>query len=128
MPLDVIEAEGPEALTRLVPMCDLLSSLPHVVVNERGARRAAHGNALGVEDLWQAARTIPPSAPPGPVRVLDADGTLLAIGEPGMETARRAISTIGLGSAAVPTSCSGSTSVAQSRSVTEFHCDPIAFS
>lgn len=83
VPLDVIEAEGPEALARLVPMCDLLGSLPHVVVNERGARRAAHGNALGVEDLWQAARTIPASAPPGPVRVLDADGALLAIGEPG---------------------------------------------
>ena len=82
VPLDVIESEGSGALALLVPMTELLSKLPHVVVNERGARRAAHGNALGVEDLWQAERTVPPSAPFGPVRVLDADGALLAISEP----------------------------------------------
>ena len=82
VPLDVIESEGSGALALLVPMTELLSKLPHVVVNERGARRAAHGNALGVEDLWQAERTVPPSAPFGPVRVLDADGSLLAISEP----------------------------------------------
>jgi tRNA pseudouridine55 synthase len=82
VPLDVVEAERGAALARLVPVTDLLSGLPHVVVNERGARRAAHGNALGVEDLWQAERTVPPSAPFGPVRVLDADGALLAISEP----------------------------------------------
>jgi tRNA pseudouridine55 synthase len=82
VPLDVIESEGSRALALLVPMTELLSKLPHVVVNERGARRAAHGNALGVEDLWQAERTVPPSAPFGPVRVLDADGALLAISEP----------------------------------------------
>ena len=63
-------------------MTGLLSRLPHVVVNARGARRAAHGNALAVEDLWDADRTVAPSASPGPIRVLDADGALLAIGEP----------------------------------------------
>jgi tRNA pseudouridine55 synthase len=80
--LNLIEREGVGALPRLVPMPELLSRLPHVVVNERGARRAAHGNALAVDDLWDADRTIPPSAPSGPVRVLDADGALLAISEP----------------------------------------------
>jgi tRNA pseudouridine55 synthase len=80
--LDAIEREGVDALPRLVPMPELLSRLPHVVVNERGARRAAHGNALAVDDLWDADRTIPPSGPSGPVRVLDADGALLAISEP----------------------------------------------
>ncbi len=79
--LDVIEQEGPDGLARLIPMTELLSKLPHVVVNERGARRAAHGNALTAEDLWDAERTSAPSAPPGPVRVLDADGALLAIGQ-----------------------------------------------
>lgn len=79
--LDTVEAEGAQALARLVPMADLLARLPHVVVNERGARRAAHGNALAVDDLWEATRVVPPSAPPGPIRVLDADGALLAIGE-----------------------------------------------
>jgi len=80
--LEIIEREGPDAVVRLRPMTDLLSRLPHVVVNARGARRAAHGNALAVEDLWEAERTVPASAGPGPVRVLDADGALLAIGEP----------------------------------------------
>ena len=80
-PLKTVEVEGVEAIGRLVPLPDLLSRLPHVVVNERGARRAAHGNSLGVEDLWDADRTVPASATPGPVRVMDADGALLAIGE-----------------------------------------------
>jgi tRNA pseudouridine55 synthase len=82
-PLGVIEAERSDALARLVPMTDLLSRLPHVVVNERGARRAAHGNSLAAEDLWDADRTVPDSAGRGPIRVLDVDGALLAIGEPG---------------------------------------------
>ena len=81
VPLETVEVEGPEALARMVPMAHLLARLPHVVVNERGARRALHGNALAVEDLWEATRVFPPSAPPGPIRVLDADGALLAIGE-----------------------------------------------
>jgi tRNA pseudouridine55 synthase len=81
--LDVVMREGPDAWARLIPMTELLPALPHVVVNERGAKRAAHGNALAAEDLWDAARTIPSSAPPGPIRVLDVDGALLAIGEPG---------------------------------------------
>jgi tRNA pseudouridine55 synthase len=81
-PLADIEREGPDALARLLPMTDLLSRLPHVVVNARGARRAAHGNTLAVEDLWDAERTVPASAGRGPVRVLDVDGALLAIGEP----------------------------------------------
>jgi tRNA pseudouridine55 synthase len=79
--LETIAAEGPDAISRLVPMADLLSRLPHVVVNERGAWRAAHGNALAVEDLWDADRTVAPSAGAGPVRVLDAGGALLAIGQ-----------------------------------------------
>jgi tRNA pseudouridine55 synthase len=83
VPLDAIEREGAEAVGRLVPIAELLPRLPHVVVNERGARRAAHGNSLAPEDLWQAERTVPASAGPGPVRVLDTDGALLAIGEPG---------------------------------------------
>jgi tRNA pseudouridine55 synthase len=80
--LEDIEREGTDAVGRLVPMTELLSRLPHVVVNARGARRAAHGNALAAEDLWEAERTVPASARPGPVRVLDTDGALLAIGEP----------------------------------------------
>jgi tRNA pseudouridine55 synthase len=82
VPLAVIQEERTAALARLVPIEGLLSRLPHVVVNERGARRAAHGNALAAEDLSDANRTGPPGAAAGPVRVLDADGALLAIGQP----------------------------------------------
>jgi tRNA pseudouridine55 synthase len=82
VPLSVIQEEGTAALRRLVPVQSLLSRLPHVVVNERGARRAAHGNTLAAEDLWDADRTVPSRSAPGPVRVLDAEGALLAIGQP----------------------------------------------
>jgi tRNA pseudouridine55 synthase len=75
--LEQLETEGVDAVSHLIPMSALLTLLPPVVVNERGARRAAHGNALAPEDLseasaWSAAR----------VRVLDAEGTLLGIAEP----------------------------------------------
>jgi tRNA pseudouridine55 synthase len=83
VPLDTIQREGADAVGRLVPMTELLSKLPHVVVNERGAQRAAHGNALAAEDLSGTERTPPQSPAHGPVRVLNADGALLAIGEPG---------------------------------------------
>ncbi len=82
VPLAVVQDEGSAAMARLIPVESLLSRLPHVVVNEQGARRAAHGNALAAEHLWNAERTIPAGATPGPVRVLDAGGALLAIGKP----------------------------------------------
>jgi tRNA pseudouridine55 synthase len=82
VPLALIQEEGTAALPRLVPIERLLSRLPHVVVNERGARRAAHGNALAAEDLWDADPAVPAPALSGPVRVLDAEGALLAIGQP----------------------------------------------
>ena len=82
IPLSVIQEEGRAALPRLLPIEGLLSQLPHVVVNERGARRAAHGNALAAEDLRDTNRTVASLATPGPVRVLDAGGALLAIGQP----------------------------------------------
>ena len=44
-------------------------------------------------------------------------------GDPGTVDAVRTSSTMALGWVAVATSRSGSTSIDQSRSVTEFHCD-----
>ena len=84
-PLDVVQAEGVQALSRLVPLASLLSKLPRVIVNQRGAKRAAHGNALAGEDLCDADVLLPGGHddPAGPVRVLDADGALLAIGQTG---------------------------------------------
>lgn len=83
VPLAVVEREGPAAASRLVPLPGLLSRLPRVVVNERGARRTAHGNTLAAEDLSGHVDGPPFEAPRGPVRVMDAQGALLAIGEPG---------------------------------------------
>jgi tRNA pseudouridine55 synthase len=75
--LERLENEGGSALGHLVPMSELLPLLPPVVVNERGARRAAHGNALAPEDISEPLR-----AEASRVRVLDGDGTLLGIAEP----------------------------------------------
>jgi tRNA pseudouridine55 synthase len=82
-PLDVVRGEGIKALMRLVPLTALLSRLPRVVVTQRGAKRAAHGNALAGEDLVETDAAAFGPAGSGPVRVLDAEGGLLAIGEPG---------------------------------------------
>ena len=83
-PLGVVQAEGFEARTRLLPMASLLSKLPRVVVNQRGAKRTAHGNALTGEDLSETGpMSLDPDGSPGLVRVLDGEGSLLAIGEAG---------------------------------------------
>jgi tRNA pseudouridine55 synthase len=83
-PLEVIQAEGLQALDRLLPMPSLLSKLPRVVVNQRGATRVAHGNALMNEDIAESHDTAASGgAVSGPIRVFDAAGALLAIGERG---------------------------------------------
>lgn len=76
--LDEVEQLGPAAAARMIPMGSLLPFLPPVVVNERGAKRAAHGNALAPADLTAPATRITGFR----VRVLDTDGTLLGIAEP----------------------------------------------
>jgi tRNA pseudouridine55 synthase len=82
--LDVIMAEGVDALGRLLPLTSLLPKLPRVVVTARGAKRAAHGNALATEDLSEGdTSTLGAAQDPGPIRVVDADGALLAIGQRG---------------------------------------------
>lgn len=78
VPLSAVEAAGVDALRYLLPMNRLLEDYPAVVVNPRGVKRAAHGNALGPEDL---AAPVPAGAIPK-ARVVDADGSLLAIAEP----------------------------------------------
>ena len=78
VPLGTIEQAGPEALRHLLPMNRLLVEYPTVVVNPRGLKRATHGNALGPEDLAGP----PPAASAPKARVVDSDGSLLAIAEP----------------------------------------------
>jgi tRNA pseudouridine55 synthase len=78
MPLEQLEQLGPAAAAHMLPMGSLLPALPPVVVNERGARRAAHGNALTPADLTSPAA----ASAGGRIRILDADGSLIGIAEP----------------------------------------------
>jgi tRNA pseudouridine55 synthase len=75
VPLEAIERDPEAAVRHLRPMETLLGAFPRVVVNERGARRAAHGNALSPGDLAAPLA----AAPDGPLRVVDAVGSLLGI-------------------------------------------------
>ena len=78
--LDVLERMGPDAVTRLVPMNDLLAHYPAVGLTAEGLRRAFNGNTLGPQHLAEMA---------GPwaarsdarVRVLTPDGELLSVAE-----------------------------------------------
>ena len=81
VPLAGIIGEGTDAAARLVPLDALLPELPGVVVTERGARRAAHGNPIGLSDASPAAG-VGRAATAARIRLLDADGRLLAIAEP----------------------------------------------
>jgi tRNA pseudouridine55 synthase len=80
VPLAVIEAEGPRAAARLVPMATLVGHLPAVVVTERGAGRVRDGRPLQPADLDRPLHDAPV---PGAIRILDQAGMLLAIGRPG---------------------------------------------
>jgi len=82
VPLEEIQRSGSAALSKLVPMTDLLPRLPKVVVNARGAQRVSHGHPLDGGDLagaWES------DSDPAPVAVLvvDGSGALLAVGRAG---------------------------------------------
>jgi tRNA pseudouridine55 synthase len=82
VPLATVEAEGAEAARFVVPMGSLLAELPHVVLNERGARRAAHGSDLTPDDWVRAGALSSIGSSPGPRwRLLGEDGMLLGIAE-----------------------------------------------
>jgi len=75
-PLDDVEGEGAGAASRIIPMEHLLPEIPAVVLNDRAARRATHGNEVMSEDVTAA----------GPFgcakyRLLDSSGRLIAIAE-----------------------------------------------
>jgi tRNA pseudouridine55 synthase len=77
-PLEIIEAEGPGASGRLIPMERLLPEFPAVTLTEAGAKRALHGSLLSPGDVAGAL----PGAEAGRVRLLDGAGVLLGIAEP----------------------------------------------
>ena len=83
IPLDTIDRDGLDAVRLIIPLERLLPEVPSVVLNERGIRRAAHGNELALEDRADphpAGDTID-DANPGRWRLLDGSGMLLAIAE-----------------------------------------------
>ncbi|MEO8077648.1 MAG: tRNA pseudouridine(55) synthase TruB [Acidobacteriota bacterium] len=85
--LDTIEADGPGGARWLIPLNALLPHVPAIVLTERGARRASHGNALTNEDLTDAAalQLQGPGSSGGTRRwrLVDTGGTLLGIAEIG---------------------------------------------
>lgn len=84
-PLDTIEARGIEAGRWLIPLGQLLPHVPAVVLNERGVRRATHGNELAPGDMERppglAEQPADRAGDPGRWRLLDGAGMLLGIAE-----------------------------------------------
>ena len=79
VPLDEAERLGADVAAHLIPMAEAVGHLPAVTVNAAGLRRAEHGNTLNpnhLEHPWIPASGT--AAGPG-VRILDADGRLLAL-------------------------------------------------
>ena len=83
VPLDELDARGPAAADRMVPLDELLPEVPRLVLTEHGARRARHGNDLTAADVisssgaeWTARLT-----PTGPAvaKLYDGEGALIAI-------------------------------------------------
>jgi len=94
--LAAVEAEGRGASRWMIPLDGLLPHVPAVVLNERGVRRATHGNDVAPGDLvvtsgmLPGTPEIPPAArfdgtdaarEPGQWRLLDEGGALLGIAE-----------------------------------------------
>jgi tRNA pseudouridine55 synthase len=84
IPLDRVEVEGTGAARWIVPLDRVLLHIPAVVLNDRGARRAAHGNELGPADMVEPT---PLSVPASTAsigarwRLTDSGGMLLGIAE-----------------------------------------------
>ncbi|MEZ5320086.1 MAG: tRNA pseudouridine(55) synthase TruB [Vicinamibacterales bacterium] len=85
LPLEQAEAEARQAReegsgafeARLIAPAEALPHLPAVTLTEAGLKRVVHGNPVGPDQL--EGRFVPPASGPGPVRVLGADGRLVAL-------------------------------------------------
>lgn len=82
VPLAIVEAEGTGADARLIPLDALLPDLPAVRLNERGARRASHGNAVSLDDFESPDEGVILASAAPQVRLTTASGTLLGIASP----------------------------------------------
>jgi tRNA pseudouridine55 synthase len=82
VPLETVEAEGSAARVRVVPLEALLPDFPAVRLNDRGERRASHGNSVSVEDIEGGADRFVTAVQQSHVRLMTGSGALLAIGQP----------------------------------------------
>jgi tRNA pseudouridine55 synthase len=76
MPLDLAERSPADARSAVVPLEDMLTNLPAVVLQDEGVVRAIHGRDIGpaeiTGEIW---------AGDSPVRLFDQSGQLVGIGE-----------------------------------------------
>lgn len=75
--LDEAERLGPAVAARLIPPARALDDLASVELTDSGLKRVVHGNPIGPEHL--AGRWVPPPSGAAPVRLLAADGRLVAL-------------------------------------------------
>jgi len=78
VPLGDVVAEGPAIAGALVPMNELLTHLPAVVLTGKGAERARHGAQLGPQDVTPSPSERDAASR---VRLLDADGSLVGLAD-----------------------------------------------
>jgi tRNA pseudouridine55 synthase len=82
LPLASAEALDASSLAaRVLSPADAVPHLASVQVTEVGLRRARHGNVLGVEHVDRARDVLRATEHAAPVRILAADGRLIAIAE-----------------------------------------------
>ena len=77
-PLDRLQAAGPGAAERLIPVNALLADFPAVTLTDEGLRRAGKGNSLAPHHVQGA---FPALAAGHHVRVLQPSGEVLAVAE-----------------------------------------------
>jgi tRNA pseudouridine55 synthase len=77
LPLQEAERLGEDIVNRLISPADALPALTAVELTEFGLKRVRHGNPVGPEHL--AGQWVPPPSTPGPVKLLDAGGALVAL-------------------------------------------------
>jgi tRNA pseudouridine55 synthase len=78
VPLERIEREGTDAISRTIPMNALLVEFPPVTLTETGVRRASHGQVVTPADV----RGAPPAGDgDARFRLIDERGTLLGVAE-----------------------------------------------
>jgi tRNA pseudouridine55 synthase len=86
VPLALIEELGAGAAVHVIPLAELLPDVPCAVLTDRGAGRAAHGNAITPSDITGAmpSRAFRSGSEGGqearcPVRLFDGGGAMVAI-------------------------------------------------